>query len=73
MERSFVSLIERGQSKPSLRVLCQIAHRLRVSVMTLLGEAEPLDRMLDTQNTALVIHDPGCSMVFYKTGPTTPA
>jgi DNA-binding XRE family transcriptional regulator len=71
VERSYVSLIERGQSNPSLRVLCQLAQRLGVSVMTLLGEAEPLDRMPDTGSTALVLHDPGRSMVFEKTGPTT--
>ena len=36
VERSYVSLIERKQSNPSLRVLCQLAQRLGVSVTDLL-------------------------------------
>jgi len=37
VERSYVSLIERGQGNPSLRVLCQLAQRLGVSVVELMG------------------------------------
>jgi len=36
VERSYVSLIERKQCNPSLRVLCQLAQRLGVSVTDML-------------------------------------
>ncbi len=41
VERSYVSLIERGQGNPSLRVLCQLAQRLGVSVVEMMGGTLP--------------------------------
>lgn len=41
VERSYVSLIERGQGNPSLRVLCQLAQRLGVSVVEMMGDTLP--------------------------------
>lgn len=38
VERSYLSLIERGQGNPSLRVLCQLAQRLGVPVIEVLGQ-----------------------------------
>ena len=37
VERSYVSLIERGSGNPSLRVLCQLAYRLGTDLIDLLG------------------------------------
>lgn len=37
VERSYVSLIERGSGNPSLRVLCQLAYRLGMDLVELLG------------------------------------
>lgn len=56
VERGYVSLIEREQSNPSLRVLCQLAQRLGVSVAEIMGNPEPTYASKVT--SAVVIHEP---------------
>ncbi len=57
VERSYVSLIERGQGNPSLRVLCQLAQRLGVSVVEMMGGTLTSYASLDAGSTAFVVQE----------------
>ena len=59
VERSYVSLIERGQGNPSLRVLCQLAQRLGVSVVELMGSPQSGYACLNSGSSAMVLQEPG--------------
>lgn len=57
VERSYVSLIERGQSNPSLRVLCQLAQRLGVSVIEMMGGPQPTYASQSEGAAVFVVHE----------------
>ena len=58
VERSYVSLIERGQGNPSLRVLCQLAQRLGVSVADMMVGTPAGYAPLNAGSSALVLQEP---------------
>jgi len=59
VERSYVSLIERGQSNPGLRVLCQLAQRLGVSVIEMMGGPQPTYASHGEGAAVFAVHEPG--------------
>lgn len=58
VERSYVSLIERGQGNPSLRVLCQLAQRLGVSVVEMMVDTVPGYGSQHSAASVLVLQEP---------------
>ena len=58
VERSYVSIIERGQGNPSLRVLCQLAQRLGISVTELLGAPAPFHTGATAMPAPLTLQEP---------------
>ncbi len=58
VERGYVSLIERGRSNPSLRVLCQLAQRLGVSVSEIMGSPMVTYSSSPKVTSAATLHEP---------------
>jgi transcriptional regulator with XRE-family HTH domain len=58
VERSYVSLLQRGQGNPSLRVVCQLAQRLGVSVVDMVGGTRTEYAPLNSGSSALLLQEP---------------